>query len=272
MTALCEQLWKEGITDLSGCSSNRKSDGYQMYKKLGFTEIYDYGNDVVSINLDIEKFLNGGRHNMTMRERIVAGKLFTDECEGMPEERRNCKKHMMAFNNSSAENMQDRMEAMEDLFGKKLKAWIEPPFYCCYGTNISIGEGSYLNFNCNFVDDGKITIGKKVMVGPAVTIATVGHPIHPELREYMYTDEVEIGDNCWIGAGVTICPGVHIGENTVIGAGSVVTKDIPANSVAVGNPCQVIREIDERDNKYYYKNRKIDKADLEEERRLRGEK
>lgn len=123
--------------------------------------------------------------------------------------------------------------------------WVEPPFYCCYGTNITIGEGSYLNFNCNFVDDGKIIIGKKVMFGPAVTIATVGHPVNPKMREYMYTDPVTIEDNCWIGAGTTICPGVHIGENSVIGAGSVVVHDIPANSVAAGNPCKVIREIGE---------------------------
>ena len=107
------------------------------------------------------------------------------------------------------------------------------------------------------------------MFGPAVTIATVGHPIHPNMREYMYTDPVTIGDNCWIGAGATICPGVTIGENSVIGAGSVVVHDIPANSVAAGNPCRVLREIGEQDQKYYYKNRLIDEADLEEERKLR---
>ena len=100
------------------------------------------------------------------------------------------------------------------LLGKETDAWVEPPFYCCYGTNITIGEGSYLNFNCNFVDDGKIVIGKKVMFGPAVTIATVGHPVNPRMREYMYTDPVIIEDNCWIGAGVTICPG-YISEKTV---------------------------------------------------------
>lgn len=206
---------------------------------------------------------------MTMRERIADGKLFTDYCEGLPEDRVNCKKRMIAFNNSSPEDGDERVAAMKELFGKETGAWIEPPFYCCYGYNITIGEGSYLNFNCNFVDDGKITIGKSVMFGPAVTIATVGHPIDPELREYMYTDPVNIGDNCWIGAGVTICPGVSIGENTVIGAGSVVINDIPANCVAVGNPCKVIREIGECDKKYYYKDRENTEEDLEEERKLR---
>lgn len=206
---------------------------------------------------------------MTMRERITDGKLFTDHCEGLPEDRTACKKRMIAFNNTQPDDIPARMAAAKELFGHDINAWIEPPFYCCYGYNITIGEGSYLNFNCNFVDDGKITIGRKVMFGPAVTIATVGHPIQPDMREYMYTDPVTIGDNCWIGAGVTICPGVSIGENTVIGAGSVVIKDIPANCVAAGNPCKVIRPIDERDQKYYYKNREISAEDLEEEKKLR---
>lgn len=206
---------------------------------------------------------------MTMRERIANGKLFTDYCEGLPEDRLACKKRMTAFNESSPQDAERRMELLKDLFGKSTDAWIEPPFYCCYGYNITIGDGSYLNFNCNFVDDGKIIIGKKVMFGPAVTIATVGHPIAPDMRDYMYTDPVTIGDNCWIGAGSVICPGVTIGENCVIGAGSVVVKDIPANSVAVGNPCRVVRGFEEKDKIYYYKDRKIDAEDLEEERRLR---
>lgn len=206
---------------------------------------------------------------MTMRERIEAGKLFTDYCEGLPEDRTNCKKRMIQFNSTGPEDINARMQALNELLGKETKAWVEPPFYCCYGTNITIGEGSYLNFNCNFVDDGKINIGSKVMFGPAVTIATVGHPINPKMREYMYTAPVTIGDNCWIGAGVTICPGVSIGENSVIGAGSVVIHDVPANCVAAGNPCKVIREIGEQDQIYYYKDRVIDEKDLEEEWKLR---
>lgn len=123
--------------------------------------------------------------------------------------------------------------------------------------------------NCNFIDDGMIYIGKKVMFGPAVTIATVGHPINPLMREYMYTDPVTIGDNCWIGASVTICPGVKIGANSVIGAGSVIIHDIPENVIAVGNPCRVVREISEHDKEFYYKDRKIDELDLQEEKDLR---
>lgn len=203
---------------------------------------------------------------------MAAGQLFTDNCDGLAEDRQNAKRRMKAFNETGPDEIQTRIQLMHEMFGKETKAWIEPPFYFCYGYNIEIGEKSYVNFNCQFVDDGKITIGKKVMFGPGVTIATVGHPINPNYREYMYTDAVIIEDNCWIGEGVVICPGVIIGENTVIRAGSVVTKSIPANCVAVGNPCRVLREINEQDLKYYYKNREITVKDLEEEAvcRLKG--
>lgn len=206
---------------------------------------------------------------MTMRERIFSGKLFTDGCEGLPEERLAAKKRMKAFNDSDPADMAARMKLVNEIFGRETKAWIEPPFYFCYGRNITLGEGCYINVNCNFIDDGRINIGKRVMFGPAVSIATVGHPVKPQMREYMYTDPVTIEDNCWIGAGTVICPGVTIGENSVIGAGSVVNHDIPANSVAVGNPCRVIREIGEQDDIYYYKDRVIDPDDLAEEAKLR---
>lgn len=202
---------------------------------------------------------------MTMRERIISGRLFTDHCEGLDEERLNCKKLIMSFNNSAPDNFEVRAELINKLFGKDVKAWIEPPFNCCYGTNITLGEGTYINFNCSFIDDGKINIGNHVMFAPGVYIASVGHPINPNMRQYMYTAPVTIRDNCWIGANVTICPGVTIGENTVIGAGSVVTKDIPANVVAAGNPCRIIREIDERDNEYYYKDRKFSDSGIDED-------
>lgn len=203
---------------------------------------------------------------MTMRERIESGKLFTDYCEGLPKDRLKCKKRIRTFNKSRPDNLAKRMLLMQKIFGKKNLALIEPPFYCCYGTNITIGEYSYINMNCSFIDDGKINIGKSVMFGANVVIATVGHPIKPDMRKYMYTDPVNIGDNCWIGANVTICPGVTIGENSVIGAGSVVTKDIPANTVAAGNPCKVIREIDERDNEYYYKYKKFSDSGIDEDK------
>lgn len=204
-----------------------------------------------------------------MRERIASSKLFTDDCEGLPEDRKQAKRRMVALNATGPDNLKERSQLLQEIFGRETKAWIEPPFYFCYGTNIEIGEGSYINFNCNFVDDGKIIIGKKVMFGPAVTIATVGHPINPNYRGYMYADPVKIGDNCWIGAGSILCPGATIGDNCVIGAGSIVTKNIPADSVAVGNPCKVVRAIDEHDMRYYYKDREITQKDLDEEAGLR---
>jgi len=200
-----------------------------------------------------------------MRERIASGKLFTDYCEGLPEDRIQAKRRMVVFNSTGPDALEKRAQLMKEIFGRETKAWIEPPFYFCYGTNIEIGEDTYINFNCNFVDDTKIFIGKNVLFGPAVTIATVGHPINPNYRGYMYADPVKIENNCWIGAGSIICPGVTVGENSVIGAGSVVTKDIPANSVAVGNPCNVLRTINEHDMKYYYKDREITQEDLDEE-------
>jgi len=207
---------------------------------------------------------------MNMHERIMAGKLFTDMCEGLPEERDEAKKRMIAFNLTTPDTLDERLRIQKEMLHENSgEAWIEPPFYFCYGRHIILGEGTYINFNCNFVDDGMITVGKNVMFGPAVTIATVGHPLRPDMREYMYTDPVTICDNVWIGENVTICPGVTIGENSVIGAGSVVVKDIPANVVAVGNPCRVLREIGEKDMEYYYRNRKIDPEDLKEEAELR---
>ena len=206
---------------------------------------------------------------MTMHERIMQGKLFTDMCEGMPEERLQAKKLMKRFNDSEPDDFEGRVTLMGEIFGKPCDSWIEPPFYFCYGRHIRIGKGCYINVNCSFIDDGIITIGDAVMFGPAVTIATVGHPIKPELRGYMYCDHVTIGNNCWIGANSVICPGVTIGENTVIGAGSVVTKDIPAGVVAAGNPCRVIRPIGEQDEKFYYRDRPIDENDLAEEKALR---
>lgn len=206
---------------------------------------------------------------MSMRERILNGQLFTDYCEGLPDDRLKAKKLMKKLNDLNPDKFDERMKIIDEIFGKETKAWIEPPFYFCYGYNITLGEGTYINFNCNFIDDGLITVGSRTMFGANVTIATVGHPIAPDMREYMYTSPVNIGNNCWIGAGVTVCPGVTIGDNSVIGAGSVVTKDIPANTIAVGNPCRVVREINEHDKEFYYKDRKITPEDLKEEKALR---
>lgn len=135
--------------------------------------------------------------------------------------------------------------------------YAQTPFHCDYGFNIYTGKNVFLNFNCVILDVGKVTIGDNVMVGPNVAIYAVSHPIHPEPRvvgKLDYGQDITIGDNVWIGGNSVLNPGVHIGENSVIGSGSVVTGDIPANVVAVGNPCRVLRQITDED-KYYYRSR-----------------
>ena len=143
--------------------------------------------------------------------------------------------------------------------------YIEPPLHAnMAGAYVRFGKNVYANFNLTLVDDGHIYVGDYTMIGPNVTIATAGHPILPELREkgYQYNMEVHIGKNCWLGAGVVVLPGVTIGDNVVVGAGSIVTKDLPSNVVAVGNPCRVLREMNERDKEYYFKDRKIDYSEI----------
>lgn len=142
----------------------------------------------------------------------------------------------------------------------KGSVYFEPPFHCEYGSHIEIGEGFYANTGCVMLDVGRITIGDNVLFGPNVSLYTAGHPIHPESRKsgYEYGIPIKIGDNVWIGGSCVVLPGVTIGNNVVIGAGSVVTKDIPDNVCAAGNPCRVIREITEADRPYYYKDRKFD--------------
>ena len=142
----------------------------------------------------------------------------------------------------------------------KENIYFEPPFHCEYGNHIEVGENFYANVNCIMLDVGKITIGDNVLFGPNVSIYTARHPIHPESRNsgYEYGIPVTIGSNVWIGGSCVILPGVSIGNNVVIGAGSVVTKDIPDNVCAAGNPCRVIREITDADRPFYFKDRRFD--------------
>lgn len=157
---------------------------------------------------------------------------------------------------------------VKELLGKSEGAFINPPFYCDYGSHIEVGKNFFANYNCTIVDVAKVKIGDNCQMAPNVAIYTAGHPVHPVSRNsaYEYGIEVTIGDNVWIGGSTVIVPGVHIGNNTVIGAGSVVTKDIPDCVVAAGNPCRVIREISEKDRKFYFKDRVFDEeawADIE---------
>ena len=141
--------------------------------------------------------------------------------------------------------------------------YVESPFYANFGgRHVHLGRNVYTNFGATFVDDTHIYIGDCTMLGPHVTIATASHPIDPDLRRQglQYNLPVRIGSNCWLGAGVIVMPGVTIGDNTVIGAGSIVTKDIPSNVVAVGNPCRVLRPVGEHDKHFYHHDRPVPKV------------
>lgn len=199
-----------------------------------------------------------------MEQRKADGKLFADTAKGLAKALA-VKTLVGQFNRSWAINLPKRVAIEKMIFGSFGNSWIEPPLNVCVGKNTHIGNGCYINFNATFVDDYKVTIEDNVMFGPNVTVITTGHPVHPELRPNgeMYCAPVTIKKGAWLCSNVTVLPGVTIGENAVIGAGSVVTKDIPANVIAMGIPCKVVREIDENDKIYYYKDRKIDFGKLD---------
>jgi maltose O-acetyltransferase len=203
-----------------------------------------------------------------MRKRMFAGELFLDHCQGLNEERTRAKVLMTELNQLNPSFVDEKKQLINQIFGKETDVFIEAPFHITYGVNTSFGKNCYVNYNCNFIDDGKINIGNQVLIGAGVTIITVGHPINPNYREYMFTEEVTLKDNCWIGAGVVINSGVTIGENSVIGSGSVVTKDIPDNCIAVGNPCRVLKEISESDMIYYRSDKKIDEEELKKVKKI----
>lgn len=186
--------------------------------------------------------------------------------EAVFEEQKVCRKILQRLNTADRSDFEEIGRIVEELLGKSDKAFINPPFYCDYGSHIETGKNFFANYNCTIIDVAKVVIGDNCMMAPNVAIYTAGHPVHPVSRNslYEYGIGVTIGDNVWIGGNTVILPGVHIGSNTVIGAGSVVTKDLPDWVVAAGNPCKVIRRITEADREYYYKDRKFDEAALEE--------
>lgn len=178
-----------------------------------------------------------------------------------------CLERLHDFNATRPMELEKRAALLRDMFAEiGENCFIEPPLYSNWGgRHVHFGSGVYANFHLTLVDDTHIYVGDCTMFGPNVTVCTAGHPILPELREqgYQYNAPVSIGKNCWIGAGAVILPGVTIGDNTVIGAGSVVTRDIPANVVAVGNPCRVLREIGQRDREIFFRERRIPEALLQ---------
>ena len=197
--------------------------------------------------------------NETKRKMHDREIYFCNEQELMDEQTL-CLEILYDFNQTRPSESKKREEILSRLFAEiGPDCYIEPPLRANWGRHTHFGRQVYANFNLTLVDDTHIYIGDCVLIGPNVTIATAGHPIEPELRRQtaQFNVPVHIGNNVWIGANSVVLPGVSIGENSVIGAGSVVTRDIPANVVAVGNPCRILREIGERDREFYYKDLKI---------------
>lgn len=193
---------------------------------------------------------------------LHAGKVYDPGDAQIMEAQGKCMELLYDYNATRPSETEKRKALLQQMFAEiGENCYIEPPFYANWaGRHVHFGKNIYANFHLTMVDDTHIYVGDCTKFGPNVTVATAGHPIHPPLREkaQQYNLPVRIGRNCWIGAGAVILPGVTIGDNTVIGAGSVVTKDIPANVVAVGNPCRVMRPIGEHDAIYYYKDRKLE--------------
>lgn len=199
---------------------------------------------------------------MENKDRMFTGDLYLPNDAAITEEQNTCLELLYTFNQTRPSEQEKRNQLLKQMFAEiGENCYIEPPFHANFGgKHVHFGKNVYANFNLTMVDDGHIYVGDYTMFAPGVIVATAGHPILPELREtvYQYNMPVHIGKNCWIGAGAIILPGVTIGDQVVVGAGSVVTKDLPSNVVAVGNPCRVVREINEHDRVYYFKNRKID--------------
>ena len=198
---------------------------------------------------------------MSERDSLHNGDLYFPHDEDILKEQFVCLDRLYDFNMTRPTELDKREKLLKEMFAEIGEGcYIEPPLHANFGGHhVHFGKNIYANFNLTLVDDTHIYVGDCTMFGPNVTVATAGHPILPELREkgLQYNMPVRIGRNCWIGANAAILPGVTIGDNVVIGAGSVVTKDIPSNVVAVGNPCRVLREVGERDREYYFKDRKI---------------
>ena len=202
---------------------------------------------------------------MTNYERMVRGLIYDPADEEIMAEQFPFLDKLWEFNQLKPSDFEKKEQYMREVFAEcGENCYIELPFRANWGGHhVHFGSGIYANSNLTLVDDGHIYVGDKVMFGPNVTVATANHPIDPDLRSraLQYNRDVYIGENVWIGAGVIIVPGVRIGKNSVIGAGSIVTKDVPENVVAVGNPCRVLREIGERDKEFYYKTDRIDREE-----------
>ena len=181
----------------------------------------------------------------TEKEKMLDGELYNSGDAQLTKERDFAKAMCFEFNHTHPSDKVKRESILRDLLDAEGTFHIEAPFQCDYGYNIHLGNNFYANFNCLFLDDMAVTIGDNVMFGPSVQVYTATHPLDPVERNsgLEFSKPIVIGNNVWVGGGAIICPGVTIGDNVTIGAGSVVTKDIPSNVFAAGNPCRVIKEI-----------------------------
>ena len=203
---------------------------------------------------------------MTVYEKMRSGALYFAVDESLMAEQAECLELQYDYNLTRPSEGERRWQLLQKMFAEIGEgSYIEPPLHANWaGKHVHLGRDVYFNFNVTLVDDTDIYIGDNTMIGPNTVIATAGHPVCPEIREKggQFNIPVRIGKNCWLGAGVIVLPGITIGDNTVVGAGSIVTHDLPANVVAAGNPCRVLREIGERDRGFYYKDKKIADCDL----------
>lgn len=183
---------------------------------------------------------------MNEKEKMLSGKLYNPLKDSLPVEREKAKRLCFKYNQIMPNNTLKRIRLMSKILGKTGKNyWIEQPFQCDYGYNIEIGENFYSNHNLIILDPAKVTFGNNVFIGPNCGFYTPEHPLDAETRNsgVEFAKPINVGNNVWFGGNVVVLGGVTIGDNVVIGAGSVVTKDIPANTVAVGNPCKVIKDL-----------------------------
>ncbi|MFD1770630.1 sugar O-acetyltransferase [Sphingobacterium suaedae] len=209
-------------------------------------------------------------HTKSSKDKMIAGEVYQAMGKELFAERQYAKEQLYQYNNLEPTKIKARNQILRKIFGASTpRIYIEPPFRCDYGYNIFVGDNFYANYNLTVLDCAPVRVGDNVMIGPNVSIFTAGHPIHhePRIAGWEFAKSITISDNVWIGGHTVINPGVHIGKNVVIGAGSVVTRDIPDNVIAVGNPCRVLREITEQDKEFYYKNERfpsVEETDFED--------
>ena len=181
----------------------------------------------------------------TEKEKMLAGELYDPLDPQLSSERLRCRDLLKRINDTREDQTQERTDLLNQLLGAETGVWIQPPFFCDYGTNIQLGGKVFFNFNCVVLDVMQVKIGNNVLFGPSVQIYTATHPMEADIRRKWleFAKPVSIGSDVWVGGAAIICPGVTIGDRTVIGAGSVVTRDVPEAVFAAGNPCKVIKRL-----------------------------